>query len=131
MRQTALADSSLLRYTSFTALYIAQGLPGGLLGVAFSAWLAEQGLGTAEIGGFLAVIALPWSLKLVWGPLMDRFTYLPMGRRRPWIVGAQLGLVGSCGALSLVPDPVANLGLLSAIGFVVSLFATASCLRMM
>lgn len=39
----ALSDSSLLRYIAFTALYMAQGLPAGLMAVAIPAWLAKHG----------------------------------------------------------------------------------------
>jgi PAT family beta-lactamase induction signal transducer AmpG len=89
----ALSDSSLWRYIAFTALYMAQGLPAGLLALAIPAWLAKQGMGTAEIGIYLGIIGLPWSLKFVAGPIMDRFSFLSMGRRRPWILAAQLGIV--------------------------------------
>lgn len=112
-----LSESSLLRYLTFGGLYAAQGLPLGLLTVAFPASLARQGLGTAEIGPFLAVVMFPWSLKLVAGPLMDRFCYLPMGRRRPWVLGAQLGLLVSFSLMAAIPDPVQNLSLLAALGF--------------
>ena len=36
---------------------------------------------------------LPWSLKFGWGPVIDRFQYRPMGRRRPWILIAQSGMI--------------------------------------
>ena len=119
-----LAESALHRYLAFAALYFAQGLPIGLLLFALPAWLAKQGLSTAEVGRFVAVVTLPWTLKLVWGPVLDRFGYLPMGRRRPWIILAQTGLLGSLMLLSLVPDPAVNLQLLSAMGFMVSVFAS-------
>ncbi len=122
-RLPALSQSPLLRYITFPILYVAQGLPYGLVLVALPAWLAKQGLGTAEIGGFTAIVALPWSLKLIGGPLMDRFCYLPMGRRRPWVVGAQIGLFISFCTLAAVPDPAYNLTLLAAIGFVTNMCA--------
>ena len=37
----------------------------------------------------LGLTALPWTLKLVNGFIMDRYTFLAMGRRRIWIIGAQ------------------------------------------
>jgi len=77
-----LAERSLLRYISFAALYVAQGLPYGLVLVAMPAWMAKQGLSAGEIGSFTGFVALPWSFKFLGGPVMDRFGYLPMGRRR-------------------------------------------------
>jgi PAT family beta-lactamase induction signal transducer AmpG len=104
-------------------MYFAQGIPYGLLGIAVPAWLASEGVGAPAIGSYLAIIILPWAFKLVTGPLMDRFEYLPMGRRRPWVIAAQAGLSLSLLALTQVQDPVAQVGLLSMIGFLVNCFA--------
>ena len=91
----ALSENTFLRYFSFAALYVAQGIPEGLLWYAIPAWLAMNGKSAAEIGSYVAVIGIPWSLKILNAPLMDRFTYLPMGRRRPWILFGQFGLIAS------------------------------------
>lgn len=104
-------------------MYFAQGIPHGLLGIAIPAWMASEGVGAPEIGSYLAIIALPWAFKLVTGPLMDRFEYLPMGRRRPWVIGAQAGLSMSLLALAQVEDPATQVGLLSIIGFLINCFA--------
>jgi PAT family beta-lactamase induction signal transducer AmpG len=53
---------------------------------------------------------------------MDRYTFLPMGRRRSWVLFGQLGLVVSFLMLGLVPDPLNNLTLLMAGRFMVSFF---------
>ncbi|MCB2106418.1 MAG: MFS transporter [Rhodobacteraceae bacterium] len=100
-----LADSPRLRLATFGALYVAQGLPEGLLYVSVPAWLAAQGVGASAIGGFIGVILLPWSLKLINGALMDRWTFLAMGRRRPWVLAAQTGLVVSLIVLGMLDDP--------------------------
>ena len=88
-----LSDSRLLRIGSFTLFYVAQGLPIGLISIALPAWLAEQAASISDIAYFVAISGLPWGFKLLAGPLMDRFSYLPMGRRRPWIIAAQGGLL--------------------------------------
>ncbi|MFZ0255730.1 MAG: MFS transporter [Gammaproteobacteria bacterium] len=119
----ALSESARLRYFAFMALYVAQGLPSGLLTIAVPAWMAERGLGTAEVGAYLAVLVLPWSLKLINGVVTDRFGFLAMGRRRPWVLGAQLGLLTSLVALAAIPDPIAHLYWLTAVGFAVNVFA--------
>lgn len=118
----ALSENALLRYLSFAALYVAQGIPEGLLWYAIPAWLAANGKTPAEIGGYVAIIGIPWSLKILNAPLMDRFTYLPMGRRRPWVLIGQLGLILSFFSLSLISDPLNNLTLLMILGFCVSFF---------
>ena len=53
---------------------------------------------------------------------MDRFSFLSMGRRRPWVLFGQLGLVVSFIVMGLVPDPMNNLSLLMAAAFFVSFF---------
>jgi len=88
-----MSGSPAVRYASGAALYFAQGIPKGLLHIAMPAWLASQGASAGAIASYLAIIVLPWAFKLVTGPLMDRFAYRPMGGRRPWVLGAQFGLV--------------------------------------
>ena len=118
----ALSENTFLRYFSFAALYVAQGIPEGLLWYAIPAWLAMNGKSPAEIGSYVAVIGIPWSLKIINAPIMDRFTFLPMGRRRPWVLFGQLGLILSFLSMSLILDPLNNLPVLMALGFMVSFF---------
>lgn len=119
---SALSEQSSLRYISFGGLYVAQGLPEGLLFYAIPAWLAINGKSPAEIGAFVGIVLLPWSFKLFNAPIMDRFTFLPMGRRRPWVLIGQLGLLLSFFSISLVSNPLDNLALLTGTGFMVSFF---------
>lgn len=117
----ALSEHALLRYLAFAALYFAQGIPQGILLYALPAWMAMNGKTPAEIGSFIAVIGLPWSFKIVAAPLMDRFTYLPMGRRKPWILFGQAGLVANLIALALIKDPLNHMSILMFLGFMTSL----------
>ena len=55
--------------------------------------MAAGGATTGEIATIVSATALPWTLKLANGFIIDRYTFLPMGRRRVWIVGAQTLLV--------------------------------------
>lgn len=118
----ALSENTFLRYFSFAALYVAQGIPEGLLWYAIPAWLAMNGKSPAEIGSYVAVIGIPWSLKIINAPIMDRFTYLSMGRRRPWVLFGQIGLILSFLSMSLIADPLNNLSALMILGFIVSFF---------
>jgi MFS transporter, PAT family, beta-lactamase induction signal transducer AmpG len=119
----ALSENPILRYFSFSALYVAQGIPDGLMAFAIPAWMAMNGRSPAEIGGYVAVLGIPWSFKILVAPLMDRFTYLPMGRRRPWVIFGQLGLIISFITMAFVNDPLNNIAVLSIVGFWVSFFA--------
>ena len=71
---------------------------------------------------WISALILPWTLKLLYAPLMERYTVLAMGRRRPWILTGTLGAAAGYAAMALVPDPLAHLGLLSGIMVGGSLF---------
>ena len=118
-----LAESSRMRYAAGSSMYFAQGIPYGLMNIAVPAWLASQGVSAGQIASFLAIIILPWAFKLLSGPLMDRYQFLPMGRRRPWVLAAQAGLCVALLALTQVSDPTGQIGLLAAIGFLINCFA--------
>ena len=94
----------------------------GMLFVGLPAWMAMKGKTPSEIGAFATACALPWTFKFVVAPLMDRYTYLPMGRKRPWVLFGQIGLVASLVAMAYVPDPLHNLRLFMAAAFLVSAF---------
>lgn len=117
-----LSENTFLRYFNFVALYFAQGVPEGMLFFGIPAWMAMNGKTPGEIAAFAVACGLPWSFKFIVAPLMDRYTWLPMGRKRPWVLLGQLGLIASCIAMAYIPDPLNNLNLLMAAGFVVSFF---------
>ncbi|MBZ0089520.1 MAG: hypothetical protein K8H90_03975, partial [Thermoanaerobaculia bacterium] len=87
-----------------TLLYLAQGLPYGVTSKIWPVWFRVHGVSLAEIG-LMGLLALPWSWKPLWAPLVDRF-----GSRRAWIVPC-LGLLATlCALFPLLPaDHVAPL----------------------
>ncbi|MDE0453276.1 MAG: MFS transporter [Gammaproteobacteria bacterium] len=119
-----LSEHRWLRFGAFCAFYFAQGVPIGLLTIAVPAWLAQEGATVGELARFAAIVSAPWGFKLIAGPFMDRFKFLPMGFRRPWVMGAQAGLVLSFVALATVDeiDPGALVPLM-VIGFVINAFS--------
>jgi len=118
-----LAESSRMRYAAGSSMYFAQGIPYGLMNIAIPAWLASQGVSAGDIASFLAVIILPWAFKLLSGPLMDRYQFLPMGRRRPWVLGAQFGMTLAFFGLLLIDNPAEQVGLLMIFGLLINVFA--------
>lgn len=117
-----LTDNAITRYVTFSALYTAQGIPEGITLLAMPAWLAMNGKTAMEIAALISVMLIPWSFKIIIAPLMDRFTMLSMGRKRPWVIFGQLGLIISFLNLGLVPDPINNLNGLMIAGFFVNFF---------
>ena len=105
----ALSEHRVVRIVVLCALYVAQGIPFGFLTVTLAAALAADGLEAGEIGGVFALGTLPWALKWVWGPFVDRFGSTRYGRRRPWILAAQAGMVASLVAMWMLPDPAMEL----------------------
>lgn len=118
-------DSRWVRIATFVSLYFAQGIPIGLLDIAMPAWLAQNDFSNAQVGSFLAIVGLPWAFKLVAGPFMDRFSFPSLGRRRPWVMAAQTGLLSALLLLTVIDDVNSQLTLLTAIGFLVNCFGAS------
>src|SRR5690606_19414013 len=85
---------------------------------------AANGASAADVGFVLGLTALPWSLKLVNGFIMDRYTLLAMGRRRIWLIGAQLTMVLLFLVCALAAPDVKDIVLLGVIGFAVNAATT-------
>lgn len=118
-----LSENRVLRYFSFSALYFAQGIPDGILYFGLPAWMAMNGKSPAEIGSFVAVLIIPWSFKFVIGPIIDRYTYLPMGRRRPWVLFGQIGIILSFIGMSTINNPLDHMGQMMVAGIILSFFS--------
>lgn len=81
-------------------LSFASGLPFNLTNFSLQAWLASEGLSIKTIGIF-SLVALPYNIKFLWAPVLDR--YLPpfLGRRRGWILIYQACLAVCIGVMGL------------------------------
>ncbi|MEC8788895.1 MAG: MFS transporter, partial [Candidatus Thermoplasmatota archaeon] len=88
-----LVESYSARVFTLCALYVAQGIPWGFITVTFVTYLAAEGFAAKDLAMLLTLGTLPWSVKFMWGPIIDRYQYRPMGRRRPWILIAQTGMI--------------------------------------
>jgi MFS family permease len=71
------------------ALYFSQGLPFGFFTQALPLLLRKQGYSLGAIG-LSSLLSLPWALKFLWAPVVDRCWVARFGRRRSWIVPLQL-----------------------------------------
>ena len=120
----SLTENRLRRMVSLCVLYFAQGLPWGFASVAFAAYLADNGLTPQEIATLFATIALPWTFKWIWGPVIDTVNLPQFGSRRLWIIFAQFGMAVSIGTLLLIPDLKNELGLVIKLLFIHNIFAS-------
>lgn len=105
-RRLILSENRNLRLFSFFLFYLGQGLPVGLTVVALPTWMAANGASDAQVGQLVAWAYVAWTYKFILAALLDRFTYLPMGRRRIWLIGAQgLMVAGFLAAAAINPSP--------------------------
>lgn len=81
-------------------LGFASGLPLFLTSQTLQAWMKKDGVDLGVIGWF-TLVALPYSLKFLWAPFLDRYIPPFLGRRRGWLVITQIGLVLAIGAMAL------------------------------
>ncbi|MEM6293303.1 MAG: MFS transporter [Myxococcota bacterium] len=98
------------------ALYVAQGLPFGFFTQALPVLLRSRGVSLEGIG-FASALAMPWALKILWSPWVDRGP----GRRRRRLVPLQGLTVLTLLGLSLVGD--GHLAILLGGVFVLNLLA--------
>ncbi|MDX2253979.1 MAG: AmpG family muropeptide MFS transporter [Pseudanabaenaceae cyanobacterium bins.39] len=80
------------KMASLMLLGFASGLPYALTDDAFRAWLTSAQFDPRTIG-WLGLVSLPYSLKFLWSPFVDRFVPPFLGRRRGWILLTQGCLV--------------------------------------
>ena len=117
-----LVDSYRARVITLSALYVAQGVPWGFITVTMVTFLAAEGADAGDLAYLLTLGTLPWSFKFLWGPIIDRFQLPELGRRRPWILIAQTGMIALLITMLLVPNLTDNISLLGALFFVYNVF---------
>ncbi len=93
------------RFAWVGILALASGLPFGVFKDLVPIWLRSTG-SSVEFIGALGVLAVPWSLKILWAPLVDRF-----GGRRLWISSSLLAAAAALGILATLPGAPTGVGL--------------------
>ena len=97
------------------------GLPLLLTGSVLQAWMTEEGVDLSTIGVF-ALVGLPYTLKFLWAPALDRYTLPFLGRRRGWLLVAQVALIAAIAGLGL-SQPAINLSGVALAALLVSFFS--------
>jgi PAT family beta-lactamase induction signal transducer AmpG len=85
-------------------LGFSSGLPLLLIGSTLQAWLTRAGLSLTDLG-LATLVALPYTLKPLWAPLLDSFCWGRLGRRRGWMLATQAVLVAALIGMSFQHPP--------------------------
>ncbi len=104
-------------------LGFSSGLPLPLTSGTLQAWLTVTGVDLRIIGIF-SLVSIPYTIKFLWSPLMDRFVPPWLGRRRGWILPIQLILMVSIGIMGFISPQYAPF-LLAMMAFFIA-FTSAS-----
>lgn len=92
-----LTSTPIGRRAFFAVLYFSEGAPIGYLWWAMPTRLADAGVPEERIGAITALLVLPWSLKILWAPLVDAL------QSRRWSLRGWILLPQSLMALTLAP----------------------------
>ena len=117
-----LVESYRARVLTLCALYVAQGIPWGFITVTFVTYLAVEGVAAGQLAFLLTLGTLPWSVKFLWGPIIDRFQFPEMGKRRPWILIAQSGMIVVLSSMLLIPNMSSNVTIVGVMFLVYNIF---------
>jgi PAT family beta-lactamase induction signal transducer AmpG len=99
------------------------GLPLLLTMGVLQAWMKEKNVDLTWIG-MITLVQLPYTWKFVWAPILDRFTPPFLGRRRGWLLIAQVLLILSIAALGY-SDPIENAAMMVAAAILVAFFSAS------
>lgn len=73
-------------------LGFSSGLPLALTSSTLQAWFADAGMSVLATG-MLSLVGMPYVYRFAWGPVLDRYAILPIGKRRSWMLVMQLALL--------------------------------------
>src|SRR4030067_103755 len=82
-------------------LGISSGIPLLVTGSTLQAWMTDEKVNLAVIGMF-SLVGLPYTVKFLWSPFLDRYIPPFLGRRRGWMLISQILLMLAIGAFYLV-----------------------------
>ncbi len=98
-------------------------MPLALTGATLQAWMKSEKVDLSVIGLF-SLVGMPYALKFLWAPLMDRFIPPFLGRRRGWILIAQIFLILSISAMAFV-HPSAAPAVTAGLAFLICFFSAS------
>ena len=125
-----LAEQRWWRLFVLCGLYVAQGVPHGFVTVTLAAAITKSMKANdatdvetaAAISSVIFFATLPWTFKWIAGPFVDRYGIRGLGRRRPWILLAQFGMMLTLMQMALLEHPAEQVTVLAWLAFAHSIF---------
>lgn len=102
-------NSNLTKFILLGSLYISQYIPIAFFYQTLPVFLRQQGVSLDAIG-LLSLVSLPWMLKFLWSPIIDRYSFNNKEHYRPWIISCQSLLAVTliiCAFLNIEQNPIA------------------------
>jgi len=99
------------------------GLPLLLTISVLQAWMTQEGVDLTVIG-MMSLVGLPYTVKFLWAPFLDRFTLPFLGRRRGWLLTFQVALVCAISGLGST-DPARHPWGVTLAAFFVTFFSAS------
>lgn len=122
-----LSESKPARFGTLCSLYFSQGVPWAFIAVAFVAYLVGHDtydISDKEVATLTLMGTLPWMFgKLILGPMIDRYQSSTMGRRRPWILFSQFGMIVTMAAFLSIDSPETDLAAIGMFFLIHNVFA--------
>jgi predicted MFS family arabinose efflux permease len=81
--------SLVFKVVLLSSLYTSQFLPSAFFFKALPIFMRQQGV-SLQIIGLMGLLTLPWMLKFLWAPLIDRYGFRRWGHYKSWIIIFQI-----------------------------------------
>ena len=111
------------KMAAILVLGFSSGFPLYLTNRTLQAWLTVESVDLSTIGLF-SLVTLPYSLKFLWAPFIDRYVPPFLGRRRGWLMITQTALLLAIGTMAL-HDPADALQLLAFNAVLIAFFSAS------
>lgn len=119
---SSLKGGRVRRFLIVFTLGFSSGLPMALISSTLQAWFASAGMSVMATG-MLSLLSFPYVYRVIWAPIVDRYSLFSIGKRRSWIGVMQVFLLLGFNALAWC-SPLQNPVLMASMAFVLACFSS-------
>jgi PAT family beta-lactamase induction signal transducer AmpG len=110
------------KFINLLILGVISGIPMSLVTSTLQAWFTDSNISLKAIAAY-SLVGLPQVYRWLWAPLLDRFTFFKLPRRKAWMLISQIGIVILLFLLSYL-NPVEHLRFVFFIALLIAIFST-------